>query len=465
MNKESLKNFILVGLVLLSFSLTTQLWLNVPIERKISEERAFSGQDSKEDYDLSSFVLPQYIVVNFGGQSHTKLINNSANDGFFADIYEEILHILDGVLSDDDGAKFVPASKEEWLGAREGKSIEVNFHWAFNTSVFKSILNRTSFQENVPFAGIKGIIISLGQSGAILIDDGTDSGTFHRAKLADAVNGLDQLADELEEQEPVKYWTLREIGYSDESDFYVPLDMSSFNLPIGIAIKELDADNEDALDAYAAEFFYDMSLVRKITEMDGSFIYTDSQNALLRIDSSGYLEYMVYSYAEGGRSKRDINSAIDAALEFIYAHGGIPEQLYIEEIQGVAEKDYAGHLLRFNYAYNGLPFFRRGDPEASAIEVMVVEGRVVKYTRNVHHITKAKIVQKPVLYPVEAADVVAEATRGFGENKKVPVILDMYLGYCIDLEGAKDCRACPVWYIRTEDGTFIVDAYEGILLE
>ena len=71
MNKERIKNWVLVGLVLLSFSLTMQLWLSVPIERVVPGDQAFSGQDSEEIYDLSSFVLPQWMVVNFGGQSHT----------------------------------------------------------------------------------------------------------------------------------------------------------------------------------------------------------------------------------------------------------------------------------------------------------------------------------------------------------------------------------------------------------
>ncbi len=464
MNKEGLKNFILVGLVLLSFGLTTQLWLNIPIERKISGDQAFSGQDSIKDYNLSSFVLPKHIVVNFGGQSHTKLINDSAGSGFFTDIYSEILHILEYLLADEGDVDIMHVSKDEWIGARTGKSIEINYRWAVDISVFESILNIKRINENMPVAGIKGVVLSLGRPWEVLIDDGTWD-IIYKAELTDVTSVLDELVDQLEEQDPVKYWTLGEIGYSDDQNFYVPLDMSSFNLPVGVAIGELDTDREDVLDAQASEFFKDMSLVRKIAEMNGSFIYTDSQNALLRIDRLGYLEYMVYSHAEGDKGKGDIKSAIDVALEFINAHGGIPEQLYIEDIQGISDKDYKGYLLRFNYAYNGLPFFRRGNLGASAIEIMVTEGKVVKYTRNVHRITKAKIIQKPVLYPVEAADVVAEAISGFGSTKKLPAISDMYLGYCIDLEDAKDYRACPVWYIETEEGTFIVDAYEGVLLK
>ena len=226
--------------------------------------------------------------------------------------------------------------------------------------------------------------------------------------------------EHLEEQDPVKYWSLKEIGYSEDSSFYVPLDMSSFNLPIGTAMTELDTGAQAILDAQASVFFSDMSMVRKITEMNGSYIYTDNQSALLRIDSSGLMEYLVYSYAGGDRNRADINSAIDAALKFINAHGGMPEQSYLEEIREVVENDYRGHLLKFNYAYNGLPFFRRGGLETSAIEVTVVEGKVVKYTRNIHHITKARIVQKPLLYPVQAADVVVEAISGFGRKKGFP---------------------------------------------
>lgn len=464
MNKETIKNVILIGLVFLSFSLTTQLWLDIPIGRIISEDRAFSGQDSKEDYGLSSFVLPQYIIVNFGGQSHTKLLNDSSGGGIFAEIYGEILKILECVLTDEQEIIFIPVQREEWIEARKGKSVEANYHGSFDMPIFYEILGIEKAREGFPVIGIKSLIISLDQPGAIYIDDGI-KGAIYRSELPDIHVPLDRLTDQLEERDPLKYWTLSEIGYSEDNNFYVPLDMSSFNLPLGTAVKELDTDTETILDAQASRFFNDMSIVRKITEMDGSSIYTDSRNALLRIDSSGFLEYMIYSYAGGNKGRSDIKSAMDVALEFIMDHGGMPEQSYLKEIQNVTENDGEGFLFKFNYAYNGLPFFRRNGLETSAIEVAVVEGKVVGYTRNIHHITKAKIVQKPLLYPVEAADVVAEAIGGFGKPKKLPVILDMYLGYCIDMESLKEYRAFPVWYIRTEDKAFIVDAYEGILVE
>lgn len=464
MNKEKVKNWILIGLVLLSFGLTTQLWLSVPIDKIIPEEQAFSGQDSKEDYDLSSFVLPQYIVVNFGGQSHTKLINDSSNGRVFIEIYQEVSKILEHIFTSEQDIAFSQVQLEEWIAARESKSIEVDYRWAFDLSIFREVFGRGKAREGIPIAGIKGIIVSLGRDGAVYIYDGV-KGAVYKSERPYVNASLNRLADRLEERDPVKYWSLREIGYSEDSSFYVPLDMSSFNLPVGTAVKELDTDAQAILDAQASGFFSDMSMVRKITEMSGSFIYTDSQSALLRIDSSGFMEYMVYSYAGGDKNRTDINSAIDAALKFINVHGGMPEQSYLEEIREVIENDYRGHLLKFNYAYNGLPFFRRGDLETSAIEVTVVEGKVVKYTRNIHHITKARIVQKPLLYPVEAADVVAGAIGGASETKSLPVILDMYLGYCIDTEGTKEYRAFPVWHIKTEDRAFIVDAYEGRLVE
>ena len=103
--------------------------------------------------------------------------------------------------------------------------------------------------------------------------------------------------------------------------------------------------------------------------------------------------------------------------------------------------------------------------ENSAIEVTVVEGKVVRYTRNVHHVTRAKIVQKPLLYPVKAADVVAEATSSPGGTNSLPAFQDMYFCYCIDMKGSKEHQVYPVWYIETGDGAFIVDAYEGRLVE
>jgi regulatory protein YycH of two-component signal transduction system YycFG len=464
MNKERIKNWVLIGLVILSFGLTTQLWLSIPIEQMVQDDRAFSGQDSKEDYDLSSFVLPQWIVVNFGGQSHTKLINDSSGHGFYNEIYAQVSETLEYIFSGGHSAAFIEVQRDEWAAAREGKSIEIEYAWPFDAAIFRELFGGRANQDSIPLSGIKGLTITLGSSKAVYLKDGI-KGTIYKLELPFSQAKLDVLAHRLEERDPVKYWTLKEIGYSDDSSFYVPLDMSSFNLPVGTAVRELDTGAQAVLDAQASSFFSDMSLVRKITEMDGSVIYTDSQSALLRIDSTGFLEYMVYSYAGGDKNRSDINSAIDAALAFIHAHGGIPGQLYLQETREAVENDYRGHVLKFNYAYNGLPFFRRGGLDTSAIEVMVVGGKVVKYTRNIHNITRARIVQKPLLYPVKAADVVAETISRLEETKRLPVILDMYLGYCIDTEGVREHQAFPVWYIRTGERAFIVDAYEGKLVE
>lgn len=464
MNKERIKNWTLIGLVLLSFGLTTQLWLSIPIEQIVPDSQAFSGQDSEADYDLSSFVLPRWIVVNFGGQSHTKLINDSSSQGAFNDIYAEVSEIMEYIFGRGQDIAFTEVRQDEWAAAREGKSIEVEYAWPFDAAILCEVFGKGSAGEGIPFAGIKGLTITLGGHRVVYIRDGIRE-TIYKTELPGSYLELTGLADRLEEQDPVKYWTLREIGYSDDSSFYVPLDMSSFNLPVGTAEKELDTGAQAVLDAQASSFFSDMSVVRKITEMDGSVIYTDSQTALLRIDTTGFLEYMVYSHAGGDKNKADIKSAIDAALVFISTHGGLPGQLYLQETREVLEDDYRGHLLKFNNAYNGLPFFRRGGLESSAIEVTVVGGKVVRYTRNIHNIKKARIVQKPLLYPVEAADVVAEATSGSGETKNLPVILDMHLGYCIDIKGTREHQVFPVWYIKTGERAFIVDAYEGRLVE
>lgn len=297
-----------------------QLWLSVPIERVVPGDQAFSGQDSEEIYDLSSFVLPQWMVVNFGGQSHTKLIKDSSSQGF-DEVYAGISEIMEYIFAGEQNITFTEASGDEWAAARESKSIEVEYAWAFDTTIFSELFGGGANRESIPMAGIKGLTVTLGANRAVYFKDGIKD-TIYKLELPESHQELDQLVNRLEEHDPVKYWTLKEIGYSDDNSFYVPLDMSSFNLPVGTAEKELDTSAPAVLDAQASNFFSDMSVVRKITEMDGSVIYTDSQTALLRIDSTGFLEYMVYSYAAGDKNRADIVSAIDAALMFISVHGG-----------------------------------------------------------------------------------------------------------------------------------------------
>lgn len=464
MDRERIKTWVLVGLVLLSFVFTTQLWLSVPLERIISTKRPSSGQDSMIDYDLSSFVLPRWFVVNFGGGSHTKLLSHSASKEYFTDICREAYRIMEYIFKNGEETEFITAEMQELSFAKERKSIEIGYDGTFDKALFGEVFGDQRYGESFPFDGIKKITISLGETREVFIDDGNDQGVY-KTVVPSVDRQLDDLMKELEKSDPVKYWTLGEIGYSDNDNFYVPLDMSSFNLPVGTAEKEIDVNDQQVVDMHASDFFDDMSLVRKITEMDGSLIYTDSQSALLRINADGSLEYLAYSYAGGEGGDTDINSAANIAIRFIDEHGGIPEQLFLEEIRRITENGREGYLFRFNYAYNGLPFYQKGALSDSAVEITVMDGKVVKYYRNIHHMTRARIMQMPLLYPVEAADVVAKRIRAL-ENTKVPLdILDMRMGYCIDTHQKNDYQVFPVWYIKTEQKEFIVDAYKGVLAE
>lgn len=461
MDKERIKNWILTSLVMLSLFFTVQLWLDVPIERIMVNPDLSPRQDSEKDYDLSNFVLPRWIIVNFGGQSHTKLFRESSTYRFYNDIYGEVSNILKYVLDNSQNITFGQVTAEEWEAAKLGKSVVVEYDNGFDVLLMKKIFRGDAEQISIPVQGIRSITLTFATESEIYIEGGQE-GIIYKAVLPKTNSQLIRLIGRLEERDPVKYWMLgSDIGYGDNDYIYLPLDMSSFNLPLGMAVKEFDISEHDKMEMLASNFFTDMSIVRKITETSGSLIFTDGQNAL-KVDTNGSLEYLVYNMAGSSREQEQIDEIVDTALNFIDNHGGIPDQLYLKEILDITENGYEGYMLKFNYAYNGLPFFYNGRFGRSAIEVTVVNNRVVNYKRLVHRITRAKVVQKPLLNPVEVIDIIA----GHEGGEKPPIldILDMYLGYCIDMAGDRNYQAVPVWYIKSRNGEYIIDAYQGSLM-
>jgi regulatory protein YycH of two-component signal transduction system YycFG len=155
---------------------------------------------------------------------------------------------------------------------------------------------------------------------------------------------------------------------------------------------------------------------------------------------------------------------LNTALGFIENHGGIPDQMFLEEISEVTEGQMKGYILKFNYAYDGMPFVYSRDFGQKPIEIKIINGRVTNYRRLVYRITKARVESRSLINPIEAFNVIAMETQ-YGSEENRPVIIDMYLGYYIDEFGPGTYRAIPVWYIKSENGDYIIDAYEGRLME
>jgi len=461
MNRERIKSFILTGLVLMSIVLTIQLWLDVPIERLTSFSGSTQRQVSEKDYDLSNFVLPRWITVNFGGRSHTRLFRDSDTFRYYYEIYKEALNIFKRFSSGDQKVVLIKAAENEWVDAKFSKSVELEFERSLITPIIQKVFNTEPNLDLTLLSSVESIIITVGTDSNILIKDG-GHGVIYKTVLSGASDRLAQLINQLEEKDPVKYWTIQEIGFVDNTNVYLPLDMSSFHLPVGTVEQEIDIFNQQVIEMYASGFFKDMSIVRKITETSGSVIFTDGSSAL-KINTNGYIEYLVYSANGSGKELTDPDEALDTALRFIDSHGGIPEQLYLRQVEEITENHHSGYLFKFNYCYNGLPVVFSGNSDLSAIEISVFNNSVVGYKRLIHRIIKFAIVQKPILSPIEIFNIMF-AEGNYGSAQARPEILDMHLSYYIKPQDKKEYEVVPIWQIKRDDKTYIIDVYQGKIL-
>ncbi len=461
MNRERIKSLILTGLVLMSIMLTIQLWLDVPIGRIASVSELPERQDSKKNYNLSDFVLPRWITVNFGGQSHTMLLRNSGGYKYYREILRASIDIFKHFAEDGQQGVLKQAGIEEWTIAKSAKSVELNFERPLSAALVQKAFFPEAGLDLSLLNSIKSLVVTVGTEASILIKDDVQ-GQIYKILLPHSGDRLIKLIDELEEIDPVKYWTFQEIGFSENSSVYLPLEMRSINLPIGIAEQEIDASEEQTILMYASSFFKDMSIVRKITETSGSVIFTDGSSAL-KVYTNGYVEYLIYNVSTSDIQLNDIGEALNAALNYIDNHGGIPEQLILREVETVSDNQRRGFLFRFNYCSDGLPFVYAGSQDFSPIEVSVINNSVVGYKRLVHHIKRFTIVKETLLNPIEALNVMLMKDSS-NEAQSWSDIQDMYLGYFIDAVNGKDYQAIPVWYIKKSHTMYIIDAYKGIIL-
>lgn len=478
MNIERAKSWVLVFLVSMSIVLTIQLWLDIPVQRIISYSKPATGQDSNKDYNLSNFLFPRWIIVNFGGRSHTKVFQNSELYKFYNEIYNKTLEVMEA-LPDNQQVALTRVTDKEWIDAKLSKSVEVQFEYLVSSQLVQKVFKLDGRLDFTPLEGIKEIVITV-TSDSYLYIKGISKGQVvtYRTPLPPVVGSLAEVIDRLEEKDPVKYWTFQDMidpsgGKDSSKDYtvYLPLEMSSFNLPVGLIVKELDVNNKQAVEMFAANFFEDMSIVRRITETSGSVIFTDGHSAL-KMDTRGYAEYLVYNANSDQKDLITIDQAFKKALQFIDSHGGIPEQLYLARAEEIIDNQQRGYLFRFNYCYNGLPFVVGADTEQYTLEVTIFNNTVTGYKRMVYRTARSFIVQDTLLDPIEAINIVFPlAYYGSGETRQQALdaylegILDMHLAYSITPIGNRgEGQAIPVWYIKRQDVTYMIDAYKGMLL-
>jgi len=228
--------------------------------------------------------------------------------------------------------------------------------------------------------------------------------------------------------------------------------------PVPVQDLLFTAEEQDR-ELLARIFFVDRSLVRVITERDGSVIYTDGERGLRF--SSGFV--FSHPQIEMMPATHTYIASLYSASRFLSYYGGWPEQLRLSYI-GRGEAGYlrGSIVASWRYYYQGRPII--GDVGA----VMVFnDSGLVEYKR--------KLLSN--IYPAEASFVAGNFHEAIASAMEViqsetdsteaqaPFVLEeIELGYSA-VQAPADYRLIPVWVIRINGLELLINAKDMSWLE
>jgi hypothetical protein len=320
--------------------------------------------------------------------------------------------------------------------------------------------------------GVKNIdeIIVAQSLNKVYLQDATQNTLFELS--TDGIqNNLDFMISNLEKQPTVSCLFLNRF----DAELYgknvvVPTKIGAKGLPVLSGVKELAV--KDEIPESIAGFFNDeISQLSIIKNMDGTLVYTDRENQVVKLYTNGMLEYVNYDLQSNVSSAKNVRSAIDISTDFVSKHFGFPKNSYISDIIKTLQGDR--YIIRYRYTYEGLPIVLDSGLSSDTIEVEIVGDEVRRYKRLVREFNN-ELEYKQVMDFIDVLNILLDEKVEESTGEKIRKINDMYLAY-YESYSQSSITYIPVWVAevtveRTEKGAvmnqrYIINAETGIILD
>ena len=471
LNRERFKSVTLLFLVILSFILTTRIWFNTSIEGIfiMSGNKAIKPEFNAE-YDMSQLLKPHKLIVSFGERSILQY-DSEENSETYNRIFKEAKRVIRTavLVNSKDVVERVPVEELNRIRGTRGVSFIFNMPLEIN-GIYK--LMNISSGDYIGIKSIDEIIISQSLNKMYMYD--TVQNILYEFRTEGIQNNLDFMITSLEKLDTVtslyldKFDKFQPALYGKNA--VVPTRMGSKGLPVLSGEMELIA-GEGIPEEIAALFDAELEALSIIKNMDGTLVYTDRDNRVVKLYTNGMLEYVNYELQASDSKTLDVSSAIDVSTEFVSRHFGFPEDSYISDIiRGMRGDKY---IIRYRYSFEGLPIVMSSGSNIDTIEVEIVGDQVKRYKRLVRTLHN-DMQYKQVKNFRDILDILLDKKVETMSGEKIKTIKDMYLAYN-EIYEEKNIRYVPVWVAevtveRLENGAllnqrYILNAETGFILD
>ncbi len=434
MNKERIKSFVLVFLVMMNLFLGIRIFTDKKLWPSGYNFFLSMGDFNLFDNEVSQKTqawAPQQIIINTGDQ--TSRISVGSNEEMFIKINEVTKDMLTSAFRAE--AKYVSfAPKAQWVSALNRQSVCIRYSVPYDSELLGESFGvpSTALSEFVPTTSL--IVIS---TDSRVYFENYETGEFYRVEISSDSSELGKLINTLKR---LNASNTAIINYAVDLKFdeafggqkavlapAVPVYSTPVTAPVLAAFNPIisgeNAINKDVLDKILSVFKINTNAVRRYPEVDGTIVFVEN-DGILKVSPKGIIKYQ--STAANGFELSSGNAyaeTVTALAEFTDRVSSIipgGQDLYLS-----TPLTSSSDIVNFDYSANGIPVVLDYEGHNHAVTAEIRNGAIYSYT---HVIRQYSLGEEEILVPA-FIDALDSAILKYSEDMNNIKIQKMQLSY------------------------------------
>ena len=448
MTKERIKNLLLMLLVIMNFVLGSRILIekklwpggynffsnmgNLEFSRLYTNIKSYF---TDEDTYKTKVFDPEKIVINTGDQT-TRIAIYSA-DAEFDGLIEEAYVVLRSAF-ESDSENFSPVKAQELYSALSATSLYFEYPISFTPELFSKVLGTQGnaiSEMNIQFCDV--VIVNKPRTEVYIAD--RDADLYYRIYVPKGSERLTELVEGCIKKHSKEGDSA--INYSFDLKFDKPFGTQKTTLnPLILIYSTMpeypqiyaqnpiangEAINEVIVGDILRVFNINASTMRRYTEAGGTVVFVEN-NAILKIDKNGYLEYQA---TDGGIDVSATGDEYTNTVNIASLGAGINEAVGSSCTLRISENENnEKNKYNFDYIVSGIPVKINNGKISSGIEAVVDNGVLISYKQLVrkYDITDSKTTVTEFFTALDS--VIASYSEFMNEIN----IDKMYFGYSDD---------------------------------
>lgn len=433
MNKERIKNLLLVFLIAMNFILGSRILF----ERKLwpsgynffsnleltSIYHSVKGFFSNDTVYKSRFLSPEKIMINTGDQT-TRLSLNSA-DAEFDSILEEAYMVLQKALSDDT-ITINQISREEFYSALNQGSVYLEYSADYKAEIFARLIG-TTYQKTTKISNtFSDVAISYSPKTCVYIADIENSIFYKMNANKSSENLVIKIGECIEKRQGVHPI----INYSFDLRFDQPFGSQKTTLnPLIQVYSETEeypvitsknpVSDETVLNNILKVFQMNPNTISRYTQAGGTSVFVEN-NATLKIDKDGYLEY------EKTIISQEINDEYSVLTTVATLADGVNKAIKNDSAMSISKApDSLNGTISLDYTAGGLRIIPDSDKLSNAVVAVIENGQLISYKQLLRNYELTNKKTKPMEFLQALDEAISEYSKSMNEIN----INKMYIGY------------------------------------